>query len=231
MYNENLLSLIFKSFTLSKRYELLTKTSNTILTKRILRSLNYKAIFQSMGKKLRIYKYRKSIHSLIKLSDDYLLFASDEELKIFHIKSGKFRKTNVRDDNISSLIMLANGLMASCYSNQAKIKIWEFIGKGNFKLLRTIEFEGYSSIHLFLLTLNGNLACTANNRNNDCVLISDKKNYYNCAFVMKELECSICSMAELASGLFATGDSSNNIEIWNFIDKFNTTKLLLGHTG
>jgi WD40 repeat protein len=154
--NENLLKLIFSALALFKIRQLFIQLRNKILNKILLSALNYKAIYNSMGKAIVELNKKNKKHNKIDIVafKNQLITTCDDFLKVWNVNDFSY-KQYFKDQLFifNSLIINPKGIIAaSSYPlfRQNIIKLWDI--KDNFKCIRTIQCEDLKQI--FFLSYN-----------------------------------------------------------------------------
>jgi WD40 repeat protein len=211
LLNENILTLVFNSLRLEYN-QLLKKLNNAAVSKAILRVLNYKSIFKSIGKNKTILKAHNSmIYSLSLLPNDHIVSASwDRTIKIWDINNKTCIKTISDEASVRSVILFPNGYLASC-SNKA-IKLYDI--KDDYKYIKTLNFEKYTLFNKIIKLSNGNLACTAFSERKQYILILDS-NDYKLINTMLEDKGWIYSLIHFNDNKFASGTEYSAINLWD----------------
>jgi WD40 repeat protein len=172
--NENLLKLIFCSYTL---YDLQTQShilKNRIINKVRLNILNYDKIFKSMGRsKLIISEVNQVLVRAVILPNGNLLSASeDKTIRFWDMKRGLCIKNLTAKGEILRLAVLQNGIILA-YLYDGTFQIWNDYGEGS---TRVMENNCFKTKPLFLS--NGDVAVFS--RQNDCFnlkILSFKDDY------------------------------------------------------
>jgi WD40 repeat protein len=187
LMNENILKLIFNSFSLLVNRQLFNKIKSKVInSKIILQILNYRKIFKSLGKSHVIISRQDDEYLkyqfLTELPNSNLAIGQNGHLKIFNLKTYSYIKTFNFNSYLNSLYVLPDRRFVACFED--KIEIWgEFIEE-EINLIKTIEFNKESYRQPLLLS-NGQLLCFATARKLPCMLIFniDKHNDYRQIFV------------------------------------------------
>jgi hypothetical protein len=114
--NENIIKLIFNNINISNNQRLLDKTTNKILSKIILSTLNYKNMFKSIGQNKTILKEDENwIRSAIVLSENLILLCSfdNKTLRVWNIDDLKYIVAIKEETYMGSLLKLPDGNIAS----------------------------------------------------------------------------------------------------------------------
>jgi hypothetical protein len=86
--NENLLKLVFESFTLGKAKYFFAHSKSRIISKASLKVLNLKKLFVSTGKSKHTIKYNKPITSVTRFNDNNIITTSEEDANLKINKHG-----------------------------------------------------------------------------------------------------------------------------------------------
>jgi hypothetical protein len=123
--NNNIVKLIFSSFSLIKTYELSNKVQNKTLYNLILRIYSYKAIYRSMGKaKITIDDYDCFTNSICLLPDGNIISISwGIIITKWNAKDFSIIKTKEITGQNFSLAILKNSNIVISSSNE--LKIWD----------------------------------------------------------------------------------------------------------
>jgi WD40 repeat protein len=155
LINENLIGLIFSSFTLYDLQAHFDKLKNKTINEIRLKIASYDKIFTTMGRsKIILAEVHKDIFPPVVLPNSNLLSASEDgTIQFWDMKSGLCIKTLTAEDRIYTFTVLENGnIMVYLYNE--KIQVWKDYGEGP---TRTIEVNvNYNPNILFLS--NGDMA-------------------------------------------------------------------------
>jgi WD40 repeat protein len=155
--NENILKLVFYNFPLFKNKQLFDLITNKLVNSIILRILNYKAIFKSMGKSNNIII--DGWDNLIDVlpNNNILSLLNGKTLKEWDINKYTCIKSKPAEYPISSFIIHPDGNIIICSFNGI-IKV--FNPKNNFKCIKTVNLQdqatflqrayGFENLHLRL---------------------------------------------------------------------------------
>jgi WD40 repeat protein len=229
--NENIITAIFKNFSLLHTSQFSKTVFNKTINTAILKILNLKNIYKLLGRtKNMLNGHHHYISALETLEDkDLIVSASlDKTLKVWNTNTYSCIMTiDAHNDPIQYAIALDNGNIASCGWDQ--IKIWN--SKDNFKCIRTISLEGYDSFVKLLKLNNGKIVCPANRQGTPYLLIFDctDPNYY----VKICHSNTIMSLVNLCNNTFASVSKSiiRTISIWDADDDYKCIKTIGSHTG
>jgi WD40 repeat protein len=173
LINENILKLIFNSFSLFVNRQLFNKIKSKVInSKIILQILHYKKMFKSLGRSHVIIDSQVDEYPryefLTELPNSNLAVGQDGLLKIFNLQTYSYIKTFNFNSYLNSLYVLPGKRFVACLDD--KIEIWgEFIEE-EINLIKTIEFN-IESYKQPLLLSNGQLLCFAMAENMPCMLI------------------------------------------------------------
>jgi WD40 repeat protein len=231
--NENLLKLVFNSFSLYDIKKTFSESlNNSILYHLTLRRLNYEDIFKSIkiSRILLEEEHNNHIGCITLLPDGNIISVSnDKTLKIWSPNTFQCIKTldtGGQKDYIYSVLVLPDGIIAS-FSRDDKIKLWNI--KDDYKCLKTTNLRGYTWIYSVTCLANGNLACSAFNQYEFCLLILDHTNDFNCIKVIKEHTNWVSTIINLSGGLFATGSHDKTIRIWDMNDCYKCIRTIINN--
>jgi WD40 repeat protein len=229
-FNENILKTIFRTYTLFDISHNLDKIANrTICREIILKNLNNKSIFKSIGISTTILNgHSSSINSLALLPNNNIISASnDKTLKIWNIKTNHCLTTMENNGyELSSLIILANGNIATC-SNDDQICIWS----GSYECIRTIKIEGYYLFYNLLQLPNGNLAFAAFKSHIAYILILDSKNNYNSYKVINANNIDHTFFVNGSYNKFSSIFLNKSINICDIDNEYNCVKTIKKCSG
>jgi WD40 repeat protein len=230
--NQNILKLILSSFNLKHANQLSEeRIHNKMLFKLILLNLiSYKSLFKSLGKtKIFFEAHDVNINSIAKLPDGNIISASnDKTLKIWNVKTFQCIKTlEGHTDSVSSVLVHSNENIISCSKNN-ELKFWNL--EYSFKCIKTLYLDSKRYLGIIKLTclVNGNLACSTFEHNNDnyYIIIFDKSIGYKCLKQLEDHTAWISSIVNLAGGLFATGSYDQTVRVWDIKEDYKCIKTL-----
>jgi hypothetical protein len=120
LIKENLINLIFRSFTLYDLHAEFDKIKNKIINQIRLKILCYDKIFKSMGRSKLIFAEDERIFRPVILANSNLLSATEDGTILFcDVKSGLTIKTLTAKDRMHRFTVLQNGnLMAYLYNGK-----------------------------------------------------------------------------------------------------------------
>jgi WD40 repeat protein len=224
--NENLLNLIFKSFSLLDNKRLVVNTiSNRAILRAMLRILNYKEIYQSMGRSKNILKGHTSfIYSIALLANgNFISSSNDNTLKIWDINSYQTIKTlKGHNDCVYAIVVLRDGKIAS-FSDNGEIRIWDY--NNDYELIKLKKYEDYDSFNNSILLPNGCLACSGFFEYSIGIIIIDPSEDYECVRELEQTTFAV-SLVNIGNDYFASGDKDSIITIWDINNNyFCLTKL------
>jgi WD40 repeat protein len=227
--NENILKLIFSSSTLFEIRGKLNIVYSKLLYKLILSMIDFSRIYKSLGRSKHIMPgHTDEIYSLTLLPNTNLVSVSkDNTLKVWDMDTYLCIKTLKHEGPVTSIILLINGNIATCTWNK-HIKIFSI--DDDFTCLKTIHVHGFGDYDALIQLSDGNIACTAKQNNDYCIIILDNNNDYNCIKVLRGHLAYILCFANLPNDKFASGSRDAKINIWDINDEYNHIKRTLkGH--
>jgi WD40 repeat protein len=216
--NENLIQLIFSSFSLYDLNTHFDRCKNKTITHARLNILSYDSIFKSMGKsKLTFAEENKELLQSIILPNNVLMSTSKNgSIRFWNIKSGIPIKTLKAEGRIFKSTILPNGNIIACLYD-CKIQIWDSY-REDFN--RVIKIDGYRSFIEVLFLSNGDIVCNAEP---GCLIILDSKDNYQCSRILdKRDDGYIDPLFNLSSKLFAT-KPVNTIKIYDIFNDYKST--------
>jgi WD40 repeat protein len=222
--NDDVLKLIYSSYTLFNIKQTFDKLTNKLLCQISLNSLNYTSIYKSMGKsKNKLKSSPTGINCLALLSNDKIISASnDNTLNVWNIKTFSLIKNLPGHDNsINSVIILKDDKICSASFN--KIILWE--PKYDYMPIKIIlgHFDFFFNL---LLLPNRYLACSSSSN----VILFDCSKDYQRAKALSEHKNWITSLVCLADNKFASGSIDCIIKIWDMVEnKYKCLSTLIGH--
>jgi WD40 repeat protein len=230
--NENLLRLVFQSFTSCKAKHLFTHSKSRIISKILLKALNLKKLFMSTGKSKNTIKYDRSITSVIRFTDNNIITtSSDSSLKIINMDNYNCLETLPDEDYeyISSMILLSNGnILYSTWLNTIK----EVDPRDDFICVNCVDdFNDYYCISHLLLLPKGCIAFSALVDQEDSHILLLDFNDNNSIFKLFLAEKDeINSLINLDNNRFACATARSGIMIWNAENNgYTCSKILKGH--
>jgi WD40 repeat protein len=125
LINEDLIGLIFHSFSLYDLQAHFDKLKNRTINEIRLKIVSYDKIFITMGRsKVTLAKVNKDIFPPVVLPNGNLLSASEDgTIQFWDMKSGLCIKTLTTESKIDSFAVLQNGnIMAYLYGG--KVQVW-----------------------------------------------------------------------------------------------------------
>jgi hypothetical protein len=225
--NENLLRLILSSIGLHEIRLLFNKLKNKTINSTILKVLNYHDIFRSIGKSRQVLQEQgqNTISLVTVLSNGNIISAYYGTLSVWDINNNKDLNTLNFDNDIIFITALPDNNVFICLQNST-VKIWD---TGNSII--TTKLEEYTHFFDALLLSNGNIACLANNHDdNVCILILDSKNSYEClktqVLDIKEWYWVDC-LKPISNKMFASCCyQSSTFMVWGIEDDYQCLKVL-----
>jgi WD40 repeat protein len=227
--NENLLTLIFTSFTLKANNSILFRIKNKAISKAILLVADYKKIFKSIELDIVMADSEKEISSIALLPNGNIISASREKvLKLWNINDNNciFLAT---EQFVSNLLILPDDKFASCYYLCNHINIWDMKTDSDHKYIITIAYEGCKKINKLFLLSDLNIACSAEFEESIRILILDSKNEYNCIQNLLGHTYIIETLISLPNDRFASGSNDTTIKIWD-LNQGICLKTLMEHS-
>jgi WD40 repeat protein len=229
--NENIITSIFKNLNLFHINQLSKIVFNETINTVILKILNLKNIFGTIGRTKNMLKgHRHFIRDLTILEDkDLMVSAStDKTLKVWDTNLHScIRTIDGHNAPINFVIALDNDNIASCTRDQ--IKIWNTTD--DFKCIKTIMLEGYDSFVKLLKLSNGNVICPANHQGAPYLLNIDctDPNYS----VKIYQSNATTPLVNLSNNTFASVSKNNirTISIWDADDDYKCIKTIGSHIG
>jgi hypothetical protein len=226
--NENLLKLIFSTFSLFRNTQLLTKISNKTINRLLLSILNYIDIYKSMGKSYMFLGLKGGVFDKFLLAKDNLLFSAYyNTLEVWNINSNKLISVSCFDDFEFDykLIINKNNILASFKSSffESKIRLWDI--KGKPKCIYTITCDLVTNISFLT---NGDLVCTNNNHNNflvTTITIYDNNDYTTILKVLTMKTFKAYALVNISESLLAISGETN-IKIWDIKNNYECFKTL-----
>jgi WD40 repeat protein len=206
--NINIINLVFKSFLLSNIKQHFQSIKNLSLSKLMLKLLNYKSIFKSLGSnKIEFGGFdNKAIFLIALLQDGNIILALvDNTLNIWDTKSQKLIKTITAENTsiLNSLLILPdNKIAAGLFEGQ--IVVYDAVD--DYKLLKTIITKFY--IQFMKLLSNDKLACIGSENFTTFIKIYDLSDSYKLLKVIENQSCMTSSLIYMDNYLFAYGNYS-----------------------
>jgi hypothetical protein len=215
--NENILKLVYESFTLGKAKHFFTHSKSRIISKALLKVLNLKKLFVSTGKSKHTIKYDKPITSAIGFTDNNIITTTEDDanLKIINMDNYNCLLTMPHEDYeyISSMILLPNGkILYSTFLNSIK----EVDPRKDFSRVNPVIdlYEHHSLSHLLSLQ-NGIIAFSAEQGGDTHILILDLNDTYNIIKLFTAKRDQINSLINLNNNRFACATARSGIMIWD----------------
>jgi WD40 repeat protein len=176
--NENILKLIFSSTILYELKNLSKKIKNRFIYRIILKILNNKSVFKSLGKDFDfVWVNAKSITTnIILLENNKIIRAlSDNTLEVWNLVKHQRIKTLIgHESRVYIMLTLPDGKLIS--TSERQIRIWNCRMK--FKCVKVLKKAKYDSFNKLLYLNNGCLAVSASRNEYPRILILDCKNQY-----------------------------------------------------
>jgi WD40 repeat protein len=238
LHNENILKMIFISYSSRNAKKTFDKTNNAILCKTLLKTLSFDKIFRSMKNYFTLLSQSNSVDSLALLPNGNLIsMLNGGTIKILNSTTLLYTKTITDEYPINSLTLLSDGNIATTHANGV-MKIWD---PQEMQCLKTIPFpENYRLDSLFLLS-NKDLACTCKERTEVegtgslavvhrfiVAIMCHNQNYK----IVKQFEAQsnyITPMANLSNNRFAIVCRGGSIQVCDMLDDYKCLKTLIGN--
>jgi WD40 repeat protein len=198
LINENLIGLIFRSFSLYDLQAHFDKLKNKTINEIRLKIVSYDKIFITMGRpKVILAKVNKNIFPPVVLPNGNLISASqDGTIQFWNIKRGLCTKTLTAEDRIYRFTVLQSGnIMVYLYNG--KFQIWKDYGEGP---TRTIEVKGYSTFSNILFLSNGDITCC--DRKSSLIILYFEDNYQSTKILNRREEGYIKEIRQITNNLF-----------------------------
>jgi WD40 repeat protein len=231
--DENILKLVYESFTLGKAKHFFTLSKSRMISKVLLKVLNSKKLFTTTGKSKHTIKYNKSITSVTRFTDNNIIITSEKDanLKIINIDNYNCLLTIPHEDSeyISSMILLPNGnILYSTFLDSIK----EVDPRKDFSCVNFVDdVNGYYYL-LHLLSLpDGRIAVSAEEDEDTHLLILDFNNKYNMIKIFTAKRDQINSLINLNNNRFACATARSGIMIWTGNISYTYSKILKGHNN
>jgi WD40 repeat protein len=124
--NQNILKLIFTSFSMFSIKQLLDVIHNHTIVISMLKTLNYNSIFRSIGKCKKVIEgHEETINSLLLLSNNILVSSSlNGEIKLWDLRTYECIKSLDQKSSVRLILHLPNDNIATCSIN-GHIKVWD----------------------------------------------------------------------------------------------------------
>jgi WD40 repeat protein len=196
LINENLIGLIFCSFSIYDLQNHFAKLKNKEINKIRLKIVSYDKIFIRMGRsKVTFAEVNRGIFRPVVLPKGNLLSANqDGTIRFWDMKSGLCTKTLTAEDGINEFTVLQNGNIM-IHLNDGKFQVWKDYTEGPN---RTIE--GYSTLSNILFLSNGDIACYA--ELSSVIILYLEDNYQSCKVLEKREEGYIHQICQISDKLF-----------------------------
>jgi WD40 repeat protein len=214
--NENLMKLVFESFNLCKAKHLFTHSKSRLISKILLKTLNLKKLFMSIGNSKDTIKYDRSITSVIRFSDNNIITtSSDSNIKIISMDNYNCLVTLSDEDyeNISSMIFLPNGNIL--YSTWL-FAIKEVDPRKDFSCVNIVDdLDEYDSLLNLLSLPDGRIAFSAALDEDSYLMLLDFNDKYNITKLYTAEKDDINSLINLDKNKFACATACSGIMIWD----------------
>jgi WD40 repeat protein len=224
--NENIIKLIFRTFSLQQVNDYFNKTSNTILSNIILRTYSYKLNYKSIGKNKFLFESQNYYNSINLLPNDNLITLTWGNLMtIWNPKDFSIIKT-IDCGYINSLAVLPNGFIVT--NSDMELRVFDI--NDNYNCIKTKPLYKLRNSVCLSLLLNGCLAY-ASRSENSLILIIDCNNDFEC---IKRIDCNkvrIHSIIDLPKQHLFSGHNTGCIKVFNITDDYKYIKTLTGHMG
>jgi WD40 repeat protein len=227
--NENLLTLIFTSFTPIANNNILIGIKNKAISKAILVVTNYKKIFKSIELNIVMAKSEKDLSSIALLPNGNIISAShDKTLKLWN-KNDNTCIFLATEQFVSSLLMLPYDKFACCSYQYNHINIWDMKADSDPECIKSINtYEGCKYISCLFLLSDLNIACSAKFDESFRILILDSQNEYNCIQNFLGHIQMINHLISLPNNRIVSASKDETIKVWD-LDIGLCLKALTGH--
>jgi WD40 repeat protein len=226
--NENLLTLIFTSFTLKANNNISSGIKNKTISKAILVLADYKKIYKSIELEIVMSKSGKEFLKIALLPNGGIVSASDNgALKLWNINDNSCKLLEI-EQFVNHLLRLPDGKFASCYDDNNYINIWEMKADSETECIKSIVYEGCKEIIKLFLLSDLNIACSAKFGESFRILILDSKNEYNCIQNLSGHAGVVRALVSLQSDRIASGSDDTTIKVWD-LDQGICLKTLTEH--
>ncbi len=169
---------------------------------------------------MKTYHDNFSVNCIRVLSENIFASGSFKVIKIWNIDDGSCLKTiDAHSDEVKDLVLLSNGLLASC-SQDKRIKLWNIEDGHCEKTLKGHEFFVYS----LLLLNNRNLASGSADKN---IKVWDVESGH-CVLTLKGHNDFILNLDLSKNGELISCSYDKTIKFWN-LDSGTCIKTLHGH--
>jgi hypothetical protein len=225
--NENILKLIFNSFSLLVNRQLFNKIKSKIINNKIvLQILNYKKIFKSLGKSHHLISEQDDEYNFLTiLPDGNLAIGQDGILKIFSLNNYKFIKSFDNESYLNSLYVLKDKRIVACFDH--KIEIWEEFIDNEINVNKIIEFDSFEYYNEPMLLSNGKLLCFALEQVIPCILVFNIDNNHYDLKTIYEDESNISIAINLPGDKFVTGNK-HGFNIYNIDNNYSCFNVSAG---
>jgi WD40 repeat protein len=242
LINENLIRLIFRSFSLYDLQTHFDRLKNKTINQIILKIVSYDKIFITMGRsKLTFAEVNKDIFIPVILPNSNIVSASlDGTIQFWDMKGGLCIKTLNAEDRICRFTVLQNGnIMVYLYNGM--FQIWKDYGEGP---TRTIEVKGYKTFSSILFLPNGDVTC--HDGLSSIIILYLEDNYQSSKVLDKREEGYIKEIRQISDNLFYyLCAEPSSLKIYDIQNDYNcifmieeqlrpiilTNNMLLGVTG
>jgi WD40 repeat protein len=229
--NENILGLIFKNFTLREANRLHNETKNKTFSKFLLRSLNFEAIYKSIGKTtIRLVGHKFTPISVALMPDGSVISVSNIAFKLWDINNYTcIRTVRTFVELIDVFLLVLSDSTVITYSQNNHIQLWDV--KVESRCTKVIRLSKYKPVKTNPIILaNGYLAVSVDLNRTASIMILDlyKDDGNNIINVLTEHTYHLYSFfVNLTNNTFASV-SYENISIWDINNNYNCIRSLTG---
>jgi WD40 repeat protein len=227
---DNILKIIFFNYSKLDLDHLFNRINSKTIALNLLKLLDYKTLFSSLGKSLKLLKdcHNSTISCLLELSDGCIISTSwDKQIKIWNINSGKcIRTLEGHAGFIRSVIMLPNGNIATC-SLGGEIRLWN--PDEGYQCFQTICVKGHTRFNKLIALSNNNLVSSSYYKDHPYIIILDYNTKYNLINSIKH-DGEVGCLVNLFDNKFASGSFKYHITLWDNYEETPNFKILQGHT-
>jgi WD40 repeat protein len=219
--NENILILIFNSFTLLQSKQIFSHINNKIISGIILRLLCYKSIYTSIGKRsIPLHGYESSTVSFTLLPNNNLITVTNKSLRVWDLATYKCIKIIEDEKTLTSVILLKDNSSIYCL-HYRYVKVRNI--NEDFEVEKVYHFGDYEHIGDLLILANGNVAGTAYCRGQFLILIYDVQDQITCIRTLNGNNWWM-ALENLSNNNFASLSIDNVISIWDIDQEYMCIK-------
>jgi hypothetical protein len=233
LQNENILGLVFENFALREANRLHIETKNKTFSKLLLMSLNFQAIYKSIGKtKTSLVGHKLTPSSIALMPDGNVISVSkDKTLKLWDINNNTCIGTVSAFVELVdvSLLVLSDSTVITCSRNN-HIQLWDV--KVKFSCTKVIRLNKYKPVKSNPIILaNGYLVVSAIDYNLAAsILILDlNKDDNNILKKLTESTYHWHSFVNITNNTFASVNFHGNISIWDTNNTYRCIRRLNSH--